>query len=353
MVRKYYLLLSFLLGPVFFVSVFSQEKKDFKVVSIAFYNVENLFDTFDDPQIFDEDFTPTGKNKWTVERYQKKLENISLAISSIGREITGTPPVLIGLSEVENREVLEDLVKMPLLAPYGYEIIHFDSPDERGIDVALLYRSQFFTLQNAVKHSLDLFERTNTGKRDLTRDQLVVSGTLDGETLHLIVNHWPSRSGGEKASSYKRENAARLNLKIIDSLQRIDPYAGIVNMGDFNDDPLDNSLSLVLCAKGKKEQVGFKELYNPFVSIAASGIGTLAYRDQWNLFDQILVSKPLIEKDHAKFSFYRAYVFNEPFLITPSGAFKNYPFRSFGSSGFLGGFSDHFPVYILLTKQID
>ena len=353
MVRRYFLLLSLLLGLTHFWPVVPQEKKDFKVVSIAFYNVENLFDTFDDPQTFDEDFTPSGKNRWTADLYQKKLKNISLVLSQIGQGITGSPPVLIGLSEVENRQVLEDLVKMPLLAPYGYEIIHFDSPDERGIDVALLYRAQFYTPLNAVKHSLMLFERTNTAKRDFSRDQLAVSGILDGEALHVIVNHWPSRSGGEKASSYKRESAARLNLKIIDSLHRTDPYARIINMGDFNDDPLDHSLSQVLCAKAKKEQVGFKGLYNPFMSIAAGGTGTSAYRDQWNLFDQIMVSKPLIEKDPAKFTFYRAYVFNEPFLVTPSGAYKNYPFRSFGNSGFTGGFSDHFPVYILLTKQID
>ena len=351
MVRIYFLLLNLILSPVLNWPVFSQEKKDYKVVSIAFYNVENLFDTFDDPQIFDEDFTPSGKNRWTPELYQKKLENLSLTISRIGRELTGAPPALIGLSEVENRQVLEDLVKMPLLAPYGYEIIHFDSPDERGIDVALLYRSEIFVLQNAVKHSLVLFERTNTAKRDYTRDQLAISGTLDGETLHVIVNHWPSRSGGEKASNYKRELAADLNLKIIDSLQKVDPYASIINMGDFNDDPSDNSISNILCAKAKKEQVGFKGFYNPFVSIATSGVGTSAYRDQWNLFDQIMVSKSLIEKDPLKFTFYRAYVFNEPFLVTPSGAYKNYPFRSFGNSGFTGGFSDHFPVYILLTKQ--
>ncbi|WP_324719735.1 endonuclease/exonuclease/phosphatase family protein [Salinimicrobium sp. HB62] len=346
-------MLSLIAGPVVYWPVFPQEKKDYKVVSIAFYNVENLFDNFVDPQIFDEDFTPSGKNRWTAELYQKKLENLSLVISRIGRDITGAPPVVIGLSEVENRQVLEDLLKMPLLAPYGYEIVHFDSPDERGIDVALLYRSKLFTLENAQKHSLVLFEKTNTAKRDYTRDQLAVSGTLDGETLHIIVNHWPSRSGGEKASSYKRESAAKLNLKVIDSLQRIDPYGKIINMGDFNDDPLDDNISNVLCAKAKKEQVGFKGFYNPFVSIASSGVGTSAYRDQWNLFDQIMVSKPLIEKDPANFTFYRAYVFNEPFLVTPSGAYKNYPFRSFGSSGFTGGFSDHFPVYILLTKQID
>jgi hypothetical protein len=180
-----------------------------------------------------------------------------------------------------------------------------------------------------------------------------VSGSLEGEEIHLLVNHWPSRSGGQKASNYKRENAARLSRKIIDSLQKQDPYARIVTMGDFNDDPDDKSLRLILGAKDKKDMVQFGGLYNPFAAIAKNGTGSSAYRDQWNLFDQIIISKPLIEKDPSKFTFFRAFVFNPPFLITSTGAFKNYPFRSFGNSGFTGGFSDHFPVYILLTKELD
>lgn len=351
MLRRLVWIAIFLVGSSAFSPVIPQVKKSYQVVSIAFYNVENLFDTLDDPHTFDEDFTPTGKNRWTEERYQKKLENLSMAIGSIGREQTGAPPAIIGLSEVENRQVLEDLVKMPLLAPYNYEIIHTDSPDERGIDVAFLYRTTVFTPINWQKHSLLLFDRKNNQKRDYTRDQLVVSGLLAGEEINFIVNHWPSRSGGEKVSSYKREQAARLNKTIIDSLQRQEPYARIVNMGDFNDDPANNSLTKVLGAKARKEQVEFGGLYNPFAVIAREGTGTSAYRDQWNLFDQILVSKPLIEKDPSKFTFLRAHVFNAAFLITSTGAYKNYPFRSFGNSGFTGGFSDHYPVFILLLRE--
>ena len=336
-----------------FLPATAQKSKDYEVVAIAFYNVENLFDTLNDPQVFDEDFTPSGKNRWTNELYTKKLENLSLTLSSIGKDKGAAPPAVIGLSEVENSQVLEDLVKMPLLAAYKYKIIHFDSPDERGIDVALLYRPDHLMLKYSQKHSLLLYERKDTAKRDFTRDQLVVSGLLNGEEVHFIVNHWPSRSGGEKSSSYKRENAARLNLRIIDSLQKEDPYARIINMGDFNDDPRNASLSKVLGAKSKKEETEFGELFNPYSAIAASGSGSSAYRDQWNLFDQILVSKPLTEKNPEKFSFFRAYIFNEPFLVTPTGAYKNYPYRSFGASGFTGGFSDHFPVYILLTKEAD
>ena len=330
----------------------AQEKKDYKAYSIGFYNVENLFDIYDSPDTFDEDFTPTGKYRWTAGLYQKKLENLARVISSLGRKELSSPPAIVGLCEIENLQVLEDLIKMPLLAPYDYQIVHSDSPDERGIDVALLYRPNTFKLKDWKKHALLIYEAKNTSKRDFTRDQLVVSGSIDSENIHLIVNHWPSRSGGEKLSSYKRAEAARLNKIIIDSLQRQDPYIMIVNMGDFNDDPGNSSLNKILGARTKKEQVEFGGLYNPFAAIATEGAGTSAYRDQWNLFDQILVSKSLIEKSPEKLTFFRAYIFNPPFLITSTGPYKNYPFRSFGQSGFTGGFSDHFPVYIILTKEL-
>ncbi len=331
----------------------AQEKRNYKAYSIGFYNVENLFDIYDSPDTFDEDFTPTGKYRWTAGLYQKKLENLARVISSLGREELSSPPAIVGLCEIENLQVLEDLVKMPLLAPYDYQIVHSESPDERGIDVALIFRANAFKLKDWNKHALLIYEAKNTSKRDFTRDQLVVSGSIDGEDLHLIVNHWPSRSGGEKLSSYKRAQAARLNKTIIDSLQRQEPYARIITMGDFNDDPGNASLNKILGARAKKEQVEFGGLYNPFAAIASEGAGTSAYRDQWNLFDQILVSKSLIEKSPEKLTFFRAYIFNPPFLITSKGTYKNYPFRSFGQSGFTGGFSDHFPVYIILTKELN
>lgn len=331
----------------------AQEKVDYQVISVAFYNLENLYDIFDDPLIFDDDRTPTGKDRWTEEVYQKKLKNMAFAISQIGKEHTGGPPDILGVCEVENLQVLEDLVRTPLLAPHGYGIVHFDSPDRRGIDVALLYRKNIFSPQNATTHELVLFEPKEPEKRIFTRDQLVVTGNLAGETVHLLVNHWPSRSGGEKLSSHKRENAARLSLKITDSLQRIDPYAKIILMGDFNDDPRNKSISKILGARGEKGKLELNGLYNPYASMAGAGAGSLAYRDGWNLFDQILISKPLLEKDPEKFTFFRAFIFNEPFLITPSGQYKGYPFRSFGSTGFTGGYSDHFPVYILLIRKSD
>ncbi|NJW52898.1 endonuclease/exonuclease/phosphatase family protein [Salinimicrobium sp. CDJ15-91] len=329
----------------------AQRKEEFEVVSIGFYNLENLYDFHDDPNTFDDDRAPSGKDRWTQDLYQKKLNNMAYAISEIGKEFTGRPPDILGVCEIENLQVLEDLVKNPFLKPYNYGIVHFDSPDRRGIDVALLYRREIFSPKQVSRHELVLFEPKEPTKRSFTRDQLLVSGSMAGDQVHFLINHWPSRSGGEKLSSHRRENAAKLNRKIVDSLNRIDPYARIMIMGDFNDDPHNTSLTKILGVKSRKEQLLLKDLYNPYANLARRGAGSLAYRDQWNLFDQIILSTPLVEKDPSKFSFFKAYIFNEPFLTTPTGQYKGYPFRSFGSTGFTGGYSDHFPVYVLLIKK--
>ena len=335
----------------FFSNGFSQEKKEYKIVTVAFYNLENLFDTEDDPLTFDDDRTPEGKDHWTEEIYRDKLRNMAFAISRIGTEKAKIPPVLLGVCEVENRKVLEDLVKEPILAGYDYGIIHYDSPDQRGIDVALLYQKEFFAPKNSASHELLIFDSFDPKKRIYTRDQLVVSGLLNGEEIHVLVNHWPSRSGGAAASSYRREKAAFLNKKIIDSLQRKDPYAKIITMGDFNDDPSDKSLRSILGAKPSKENLEIKDLYNPMAAFSKKGIGSSAYRDGWNLFDQIILSRPFLEKDYSSYQFYQAKIGNENHLITTSGQYKGYPFRSFGYGGYTGGYSDHFPVYIYLIKE--
>ncbi|MGB7841593.1 MAG: endonuclease/exonuclease/phosphatase family protein [Salinimicrobium sp.] len=332
---------------------FGQEKKDYKLVSIAFYNLENLYDIYDDPLTFDDDRTPQGKDHWTEVVYQKKIKNMAYAISRIGHEEAHDFPAILGVCEVENREVLEDLVNSEILVPANYGIVHYDSPDLRGIDVALLYKKDLFVPQHSAVHELVLHDPNSPEKRLFTRDQLVVSGFLDGELIHVIVNHWPSRSGGEKLSSPKREKAALLNRKIIDSLQRKDPYARIISMGDYNDEPFNKSISKVLGAKAKKEHTGRTDLYNPMAAISEKGIGSLAYMDGWNLFDQIMVSKPLLKKDFSSYSLYKTAVFNPQFLMTPNGQYKGYPFRSFGNGGFTDGYSDHFPVYVLLLKQLE
>lgn len=333
------------------LAILSQEKKQYKVNTIAFYNVENLFDTENDPITYDDDRTPDGKDHWTLDIYKNKLKNMAKVISEIGFDVTKNAPAIIGVAEIENRKVLEDLANEPVLLPKDYGIVHFDSPDRRGIDVALLYQKSLFRPKNTSKHELIIYDNEDPTKRIYTRDQLLVSGYLDGDLIHVIVNHWPSRSGGEARSRRKREKAAELNKKIIDSLFSIDPYAKVVTMGDLNDDPDNSSVKKVLGAKAKKEQVKLKELYNPMASMAKKGIGSLAWRDSWNLFDQIIFSKSFLSDDYSSYRYYKCGVFNKNYLANPKGRYKGYPYRSFANGAYTGGYSDHFPVFMYVIKE--
>lgn len=335
---------------LFITPCFGQNEKEYKIITLAFYNVENLFDYEDDPITFDDDWTPDGKNRWTKELYEAKVINMAKVIAEIGQDVTGTSPAIIGLCEVENRRVLEDLVNDPVLIKQDYGIVHFDSPDRRGIDVALLYQKKLFTPTNYKANELFIYQDHDRSKRIYTRDQLLVSGMLDGEKIHIIVNHWPSRYGGEERSRPKRIKAAQLNKRIIDSLFSEDPYAKIITMGDMNDDPTSPSIKDILKTKKERENVRLKELYNPMENMHKKGMGTLAYRDAWNLFDQIIMSTEFTKKDYSSYRFYKAGIFNKNYLQTPRGQYKGYPFRSF-ANGFTGGYSDHFPVYIYLIKE--
>jgi len=328
----------------------AQERKDYNIHTIAFYNVENLFDTEDDPLTFDDDRTPLGKDVWTLEKYQDKIKNIARVISEIGIDNSKTAPAVIGLCEIENLQVLEDLVSHPLLEKFNYQIIHYDSPDRRGVDVALLYQRSLFTPDDSQSRRLMLYEIEDPTKRVFTRDQLVVSGKLNGEAINIIVNHWPSRSGGEAKTNYRREKAAHLNKQIIDSLYKKDPFAKILSMGDFNDDPTNKSFKKVLKTSNNRETILAQEMFNPMENLAKQGKGSLAYRDSWNLFDQILVSESLLGS-RGGLQFYQAGIFNSHYLITLNGQFRGYPFRSYDYSGYTGGYSDHFPVYIYLVSE--
>jgi len=329
----------------------AQQKKSFKVNTVAFYNVENLFDFEDDPITFDDDRTPDGKDHWTEEIYNAKLKNMAQVLSEVGKDITGTTPAIIGVCEIENRRVLEDLVNQEPLLSKDYGIIQFDSPDRRGIDVALLYQKKLFTPTNYKAHELIIYDNNDATKRIFTRDQLLVSGMLDGEKIHFIVNHWPSRSGGEERSRPKRIKAAKLNRQIIDSLYSDDPYAKIITMGDFNDDPANTSIKDFLKAKKDREDIKIKELYNPMEKMHKKGLGTLAWRDGWNLFDQMILSTELLKKDFSSYRFYKAGIYDKSYLANPRGRYKGYPYRSFSNGSFTGGYSDHFPVYLYLIKE--
>ena len=330
---------------------FSQEKRQFKIHTVAFYNLENLFDTINDPNKFDEASPIMEMNFNRSQVYQKKVKNMARVISEIGKEVSRNSPVVIGVAEVENRDVLEDLCNDEALLNKNYGIVHYDSPDARGIDVALLYQKGLFVPISKSKHELIIYDDVSRD-RVFTRDQLLVSGKLDGELVHFIVNHWPSRRGGEARSRPKRVAAAKLNKRIIDSLQAIDPYAKIITMGDMNDDPTNASIKEVLKAERKRNKVGFKGIYNPMESFSRKGLGTNAYRDSWSLFDQILFTQPLLEKDYSSFRFYKAGIFNKNYLTNKKGRWEGYPLRSFADGTFTNGFSDHFPVYITLIKEV-
>jgi len=335
---------------VFSIHNFFGQEKEYDIRTIAFYNVENLFDTINNPKTFDDDRTPKGKDKYTSKVYWDKIEKLSRVLSEIGSKETNTSPVVLGICEVENKKVVEDLIASEKLKQKHYGIVHYDSPDERGIDVALLYQKRYFKPISHKVHPLFIYK--NDGKRDYTRDQLVVTGLLDEELIHIIVNHWPSRSGGEARSRPFRMAAAEVNKKIIDSLQQIDEEAKIITMGDLNDDPDSPSVEKVLNAQEKKANVTpITGLYNPMADMHRRGLNTLAYRDNLNLFDQIIFTQPFLEKDYSSYRFYKAGIYNKKYLITAKGQFKGYPFRSYNYNSYQGGFSDHFPVYIYLIRE--
>ncbi len=335
-----------------FIYAEAQEKKKFKVHTVGFYNLENLFDTINDTTKLDEKSPIMEMKANQAEVYEKKVKNMARVISEIGRDVTNNSPVILGVCEVENREVLEDVVNDSSLIHLDYGIVHYNSPDERSIDVALIYQKQYFTPLSTSSHELKIYYG-NDNKRNFTRDQLLVSGKLDGEMIHFIVNHWPSRSGGEAKSRPNRVAAAKLSKKLLDSLQSNDPYAKIFIMGDLNDNPINASVKDVLQAQSKKENLGVKALYNPYIDMfKKEGLGTTAYRDAWSLFDQIMFTKPLLDKDYSSFRVYKSGIFNKNYLVNKKGRYKGYPFRSFANGGFTDGFSDHFPVYTLLIKEI-
>ncbi|NCO54418.1 MAG: endonuclease [Bacteroidetes bacterium CG02_land_8_20_14_3_00_31_25] len=329
------------------INTFSQEKK-YKALCVAFYNLENFFDTINDPNKNDEEFLPNGKNNWNTKKYNTKIEHNSEVITQIADEIQAKGPVIIGVSEVENKNVLEDLIVSPLMAPLNYGYVLVEGPDKRGVDVALLYQKKYFTVTNVRSATLRI-----PGKTDwFTRDQLVVTGNLDGEKFNFIVNHWPSRSGGEKRSAPLRNAAADLCKSLADSIYKSDPNAKIIIMGDLNDDPTNKSLTQHLQAKGNVEELKSGDLFNPMYNLfVKDGIGSLAYRDKWDLFDQIIVSQPLLEKDKSSYRFLHAKIFNKNFLVQKDGAFAGYPFRTYVAGNWMGGYSDHFPAYIILVKE--
>ncbi len=307
--------------------------------TIAFYNLENLFDLVDDETTNDDDFLPKSVKNWTPKRYKNKLRKLGFAISNIGRQETGKHPAIVGLAEVENAKVIEDLLDSKHLEDYNYSYVHYDSPDERGIDVALLYDAAAFKVIASEPFSVQLTDEF--GLPDYTRDILLVTGQLDGETIHVIVNHWSSRREGEKETEHKRILSSDRVGEIITNLKLENEDAKIVVVGDFNDDPHSNSI---------KRLVENYNLYNPMETLRSFNRGTSNHRRQWNLFDQVLFSTNFFKTTDKLFEYQTANIFDEEFLKIFKGKYKGTPFRTYVGKKYKGGYSDHFPVYAIFKR---
>ena len=346
----YKLILTVFCALIAYEISFSQNKK-FQIRTIAFYNLENLFDTINNTSKNDEasPMMELNTNKSSV--YWDKIDKLGSVLSQIGKDKTLNSPVLIGVVEIENDTVLKDLVHGKNLKNLNYKYVHYESPDERGIDVGLLYQEAYFKPISHKNFELKIYDKS--GKRVFTRDQLLVSGYLDNEKIHVIVNHWPSKRGGSRSIPF-RKKAAFLNLKIIAEIRAKEPNAKIITMGDFNDDPIEPSFKNILKTKKNKDEVVENDLYNPYEQMYLSGLNTAGYRDNLNLFDQLIVSSQLVttSKNYDTYKLYQAKIYNPKFLIQKKGRYKGYPFRSFSYGKYTGGYSDHFPSYIYLIREI-
>ena len=331
-----------------FFSNAQENQVSYKIACVGFYNLENLFDYSDDPAINDEEYMPDGAKAWDSTKYASKIANMSKVVSEIGTKWTPDGAAVLGVCEVENKGVIEDLISSPKLKDRDYKIVHYDSPDRRGVDVGLIYQEKYFKYKHSDKYPL--YFTDDEGKKHHTRDQLVVTGEMDGEDVSIIVCHWPSRWGGQKASEPRRIAAGKVSRVIIDSLFAADPNAKIILMGDLNDDPVNVSLTEYVRAKGKKKKLKKGDMYNTMWDHYKNGNGTLAYRGAWNLFDQIVISQPFLSDDASKYILHEAVVFSRDYMIQKEGAYAGYPLRTHAGGVWTNGYSDHFPSYIILKK---
>ncbi len=382
-------------GILFPLSIKAQ--KQYKVATVAFYNVENLFDTvssigyidgtkdFQSPDfhtsisleddlaktteinkkqltpenlkdkqllrklILSDEYTPKGGNNWNTEKYYNKLNNIAKVIRSLDKEENTQVPVIMGLAELENEHVIQDIANQKDLKEFEYDYVHFNSFDERGIDVGLIYQKKRFVVTEKKHYPLIIYEQD--GRRDYTRDILYVGGYLDGEKIHVLVNHWPSRSGGASTSEPLREKAGDLAREIVDAISVREPQAKIILMGDFNDGPIDSSVKKHLKTVGKMSEAKNGVLYNPMENMARRGAGTAAYRDSWEVLDQLIITESLLGKDYTSYKLLNANIHNKSFLTENTGSRKGYPFRTYRFGVYTNGYSDHFPVYLNLVKE--
>ena len=398
--RKINKTLTLLIIFLSFLTISVKAQNKFSSATVAFYNVENTFDTiksvgyidgtlkYNDPNyhiqipeadiskyqvdefkqsytyeningkkiirplILQEEFLPNGTKNWTSEKYFQKINNISKVISELGADITGNAPVIVGLCEIETKEIIEDFANSKYLKKYNYGVVHFNSFDARGVDTGLMYQKNRFQVLDAKPHQIFIYD--TEGKRKYTRDILQVTGLLDGEEITFLVNHWPSRSGGEKVSMPARMEAAKVMKGIFDELKSKNPNAKVIAMGDFNDDPNSPSIKTTFDPAGDIQNVKTDGYYNPMLPLFKKGVGTLAYRDAWNLFDQFISTSSLTtnKKDFSTYKIYKTEVYNKDYLKATEGAYKGSPNRMWSGDTYrANGYSDHFPVYTILLKE--
>ncbi|MEK0422723.1 MAG: hypothetical protein RLZ95_633 [Bacteroidota bacterium] len=312
-------------------------------IMVGFYNCENYYDTINQINVVDEDFLPGSEKKYSQSVYNEKALKLSSVIYNIGQLENANGITLLGLAEIENKQVLNKLIATPLLKKYHYKFIHFDSKDPRGVDVALIYNPANFKPYQYAPYSLTDATHFNTYA---TRDILYVKGLLVNEMVHILVNHWPSRRGGERVSADKRIWASSICKKIMDSVHFKDPLAKFIVMGDFNDNPNNKSIKQL-------------KMENPFEKHFLNGMGSLAYNDAWNLFDQILISPLWLKiapysKNITDFNIntYKSIIYKNNSMIETDGKYMGYPKRTYNGAQYNAGFSDHFPVALIFTLKM-
>ena len=326
-------------------------QKKYSVYGVGFYNQENLFDTCHDEGKRDYDFLPTGSYKWNAMKYNHKLSNMSRALADMGTDVLpNIGCAIIGLAEVENSKALDDLIAQPALSARNYQYVHIEGPDRRGIDCALLYNPSLFSVKNT--RLVPYVQKLKKDSAFYTRGFLTVSGTLADENVAVIVCHLPSRF----SESFYRELGAEQVKAIKDSLLNDDPNCKIFVMGDMNDDPIDKSMAGILKGKGNIKDVNEGDMYNPWYNILVKeGVGTLLYQGSWNLFDQILLTPNLLNKDDKKdfssLKFWKNQIFKRDYLFQTEGKYKGSPKRTTAGGVWLDGYSDHLPVVVYLVKE--
>lgn len=335
------MLLMLMLGCAWWIS--AQPSRDSLIV--AFYNVENLFHPSDDTITRDDDFTPEGLYHWSYKKYYKKIANVAKVLVAMGG---GSPPALVGLAEIENEQVLKDLCYRSPLSAYGYRYVHHNSPDRRGVDVALLYRDSLVSILREHKVPVVFPFEPKTRNRDLL---YALVRLPCGDSLHLVVNHWTSRFGGYAATISKRNHYADVARQLVDSVMRLNTFANVLLLGDFNDYATDESMVAHLRARAFAPENTEDTLFNLMYYFEnQNNVGSHKHEDFWRCLDQIIVSRALLlGHSRLRIAHQRPYIFQAPFLFVPDekyGGMKTY--RTFLGPRYIGGYADHLPVYVVL-----